>query len=64
MNVKEKNILYTLKSDVWRLKSQVDRLEGKVISLLEGMKNQAISIQKLQDKQSKLDGMSFVGKEG
>ena len=64
MNVKEKNILYTLKSNVWRLQSQVDRLEGKVKGLLEGMKSQAKSIQKLQDERSVLDGMRLVGKKG
>ena len=32
MNVKEHNILYNLKSKVWSLQSQVDRLEGKVIT--------------------------------
>jgi len=46
------------------LKSQVDRLEGKVESLLEDARSKAISIQKLQDEQGKLDGMSFVGKKG
>lgn len=55
MNVKEKNILYTLKSTVWRLQSQVDRLEGKVISLLEDARSKAIKIQNLEDGQYSVD---------
>lgn len=48
---------YELRRKVSLLKSQVDRLEGKVESLLEDAQSKAKSIQKLQDKQSKLDGL-------
>lgn len=37
--------------------SKISRLEGLVKSLLEDAQSKAKSIQKLQDKQSKLDGL-------
>lgn len=37
--------------------SKISRLEGQVKSLLEAAKSQAIKIQKLEDKQRKLDGL-------
>ncbi len=37
--------------------SKISRLEGQVKGLLEAVQSQAKSIQKLQDKQSKLDGL-------
>lgn len=56
MEVKEKNILYTLKSDLWRLNSKVDRLEGQVQALIEARSSDAKKIEKLETKQRKLDG--------
>ncbi len=57
MEVKEKNILYTLKSDVWRLKSQVDRLEGRVDGLMYGAREHHRQIEKLEDDVRRLEGL-------
>lgn len=49
--------IFELENDHSKLQSQVARLEGRVRGLLEGMKSQAKSIQKLEDKQARLDGL-------
>lgn len=48
---------YEVKRKVTMLKSQVDRLDGKVTSLLEEVISQSKKIQKLEDKQARLDGL-------
>ena len=57
MEVKEKNILYTLKSDVWRLKSQVDRLEGVIDALKYRAREHNRKIENLEDDVRRLEGL-------
>ena len=57
MEVKEKNILYNLKSEVWRLRSKVDRLEGRVDGLMYGAREHHKKIENLEDDVRRLEGL-------
>ena len=47
---------YQARKEIVMLRSQVDQLKGKVESILEDARSKAKKIQKLEDKQRKLDG--------